>query len=79
MQTKDQSRAGTGEVIEISNAPPKIGAAPEVAEYIRELTAELTRMANSANCRSLTYLLAITSLEAKKLAQKGGRGPSISG
>jgi hypothetical protein len=72
MQTKDQSRAGTGEVIEISSAPPKIGAAPEVAEYIRELTAELTRMANSANCRSLSYLLAITSLEAKKLAQKGG-------
>jgi hypothetical protein len=38
------------------------------------MTAELTRMANSANCLSLSYLLAITNLEARKLAQKGGCG-----
>jgi hypothetical protein len=69
MQTKDQSTAGA---VGDANGSLKIGGAPQVAEYIRELTAELTRMASSANCRSLTYLLAITSLEAKKLA----RGPT---
>jgi hypothetical protein len=72
MQLKDQTTAGEG-TIENANGSLKIGGAPQVAEYIRELTVELTRMASSANCRSLTYLLAITSLEAKKLAQGGGR------
>jgi hypothetical protein len=73
MQTKVQTTISAGEgAIENANASLKVGGSPQVVEYIRELTAELTRMANSANCRSLSYLLAITSLEAKKLAQKGG-------
>jgi hypothetical protein len=73
MQTRVQTTASANEgTIENANGSPKIEGTPQVVEYIRELTAELTRMANSANCRSLTYLLAITSLEAKKLGQKGG-------
>ena len=73
METKVQATASAGEgAIGNANGSLKIEGSPQVVEYIRELTAELTRMANSANCRSLSYLLAITSLEAKKLAQKGG-------
>ena len=75
MQMSDQSTATPDDgVIGTLDAWPKIAAAPQVAEYIREMTAELTRMANSANCLSLSYLLAITNLEARKLAQKGGCG-----
>jgi len=75
MQLNDPSTATADDgVIGTLDAWPKIAAAPQVAEYIREMTAELTRMANSANCVSLSYLLAITNLEAKKLAQKGGCG-----
>jgi hypothetical protein len=58
--------------IDTTHAVPNVGTAPQLAEYIREITAELTRMANSANYRSLTYALSIASLEAKKLAQKSG-------
>ena len=75
MQMSDQSTATPDDgVIGTLDAWPKIAAAPQVAEYIREMTAELIRMANSANCLSLSYLLAITNLEARKLAQKGGCG-----
>ena len=75
MQMNDQSTAAPDDgVIGTLDAWPKIATAPQVAEYIREMTAELTRMANSANCLSLSYLLAITNLEARKLAQKGGYG-----
>ena len=75
--SKDQTATGAGEgAIRNANGSLKIDGAPQVAEYIRELTAELTRMANSANCRSLSYLLAITSLEAKKLAQRRDCGSS---
>jgi hypothetical protein len=64
---------GAGDVaIDTSSAVPNVGTTPQLAEYIRELTAELTRMANSANYRSLTYVLSIASLEAKKLTQRGG-------
>jgi hypothetical protein len=71
MHTKVHATVGAGEgAIGNANGSLKIEGSPQVAEYIRELTAELTRMANSANCRSLTYLLAITNLEAKKLAQR---------
>jgi hypothetical protein len=75
MQMSDQSTATPDDgVIGTLDAWPKFAAAPQVAEYIREMTAELIRMANSANCLSLSYLLAITNLEARKLAQKGGCG-----
>ena len=63
----------TGDVaIDTSSTLPNVDTTPQLAEYIRELTAELTRMANSANYRSLTYVLSIASLEAKKLTQRGG-------
>ncbi|HEV7981813.1 MAG TPA: hypothetical protein VGP86_02875 [Xanthobacteraceae bacterium] len=73
MEMNDQSTATADDgVIGTLDAWPSVAATPQVAEYIREMTAELTRMANSANCLSLSYLLAITNLEARKLAQKGG-------
>jgi hypothetical protein len=73
MEMNDQSTATADDgVIGTLDAWPRVAATPQVAEYIREMTAELTRMANSANCLSLSYLLAITNLEARKLAQKGG-------
>jgi hypothetical protein len=50
----------------------KIRATRQVAEYIHELTAELTRMARSAECGALASLLQVASLEAKKQAREHG-------
>ena len=75
MQMSDQSAATPDDgVIGTLDAWPKTAAAPQVAEYIREITAELIRMADSANYLYLSYLLEITNLEARKLARKGGCG-----
>jgi hypothetical protein len=73
MRMKDQNGDGVaGGVVESLDAWMKIRASRQVAEYIHELTAELTAMAKSANCRSLASLLQIASLEAKKLSQEHG-------
>ena len=50
----------------------KIRAARQVAEYIHELTAELTCMARSVECPALASLLQLASLEAKKQSREHG-------
>jgi hypothetical protein len=50
----------------------KIRAARQLAEYIYELVAELSRMARDSNCASLASILQIASLEAKKLSLEHG-------
>jgi hypothetical protein len=50
----------------------KLRAARQLAEYIHELTAELTRMASESRCGALAALLQVVSLEAKKAAQEHG-------
>jgi hypothetical protein len=72
MRMKDQANGASSVAIESLDAWMKIRAARQVAEYIHEMTAELTSMARSANCRSLASLLQIASLEAKKLANEHG-------
>jgi hypothetical protein len=71
MQVKNQVSVGDG-VVESLDAWRKNGAAEHVSEYVHEMTAELTRLAKSANCHSLAYLLEIASMEARKLAQGHG-------
>jgi hypothetical protein len=63
--------------VESLDAWMKIRAARQMAEYIHELTAELTRMAKSVDCRSLASLLQVASLEAKKLAHEHGCEASL--
>jgi hypothetical protein len=58
--------------IESLDAWMKIRAARQVAEYIHELTVELTCMARSVECPALASLLQIASLEAKKQAREHG-------
>ena len=77
MRMKDQANGASSGAIESLDAWMKIRAARQVAEYIHELTAELTAMARSANCRSLASLLQIASLEAKKLSQEHGCEDSL--
>jgi hypothetical protein len=73
MRMKHQTSGGAADaIIESMNAWMKVRASRQVAEYIHELTAELSRMARSAECRSLASVLQIASLEAKKAAQEHG-------
>jgi hypothetical protein len=73
MRMKHQITAGPADaLIESFDAWMKIRAARQVAEYIHDLTAELSRMAKSAECGSLASVLQIASLEAKKAAQEHG-------
>jgi hypothetical protein len=58
--------------IENIEAWMKIRAARQLAEYIHELVAELSRMARESNCGSLASILQIASLEAKKLSLEHG-------
>jgi hypothetical protein len=58
--------------IENIEAWMKIRAARQLAEYIHELVAELSRMARESNCSSLASILQIASLEAKKLSLEHG-------
>jgi hypothetical protein len=58
--------------IENIDAWMKIRAARQLAEYIHELVAELSRMARESNCTSLATLLQMASLEAKKLSLEHG-------
>jgi hypothetical protein len=62
----------TGTNIENFDAWMKIRAARQLAEYIHELVAELSRMARDSNCPSLATLLQMASLEAKKLSLEHG-------
>jgi hypothetical protein len=62
----------TGANIENIDAWMKIRAARELAEYIHELVAELSRMARESNCSSLATILQMASLEAKKLSLEHG-------
>jgi hypothetical protein len=62
----------TGANIENIDTWMKIRAARELAEYIHELVAELSRMARDSNCSSLASILQIASLEAKKLSLEHG-------
>ena len=50
----------------------KIRAARQLAEYIHQMVAELSRMAREANCSSLATILQMASLEAKKLSLEHG-------
>jgi hypothetical protein len=61
-----------GANIENIDAWMKIRAARELAEYIHELVAELSRMARDSNCSSLATILQMASLEAKKLSLEHG-------
>lgn len=73
MRMKHQITAGPADgLIESFDAWMKIRASRQVAEYIHELTDELSRMARSAECRSLASVLQIASLEAKKASQEHG-------
>jgi len=80
MRMKHQITAGPAEaLIESFDAWTKIRASRQVAEYIHQLTAELSRMARSAECRSLASVLQIASLEAKKAAQEHGCESLVNG
>ena len=73
MRMKHQITAGPADsLIESFDAWMKIRAARQVADYIHDLTAELSRMARSADCHSLASVLQIASLEAKKAAREHG-------
>jgi hypothetical protein len=41
----------------------------QVAEYVDDLTTVLARMTKAADCDTLTYLLEVTSLEARRIAR----------
>jgi hypothetical protein len=70
---KHQIKVGPADgLIESFDAWMKIRASRQVAEYIHDLTAELSRMARTAECPSLASVLQIASLEAKKAAQEHG-------
>jgi hypothetical protein len=62
----------TGATIDNIEAWMKIRAARELAEYIHDLVAELSRMARESNCTSLATILQMASLEAKKLSLEHG-------
>jgi hypothetical protein len=62
----------TGANIENIEAWMKIRAARQLAEYIHELSAELSRMARASDCSSLASILQMASLEAKKLSLEHG-------
>ena len=62
----------TGASIDNVEAWMKIRAARELAEYIHEVVAELSRMARESNCKSLATILQMASLEAKKLSLEHG-------
>ncbi len=71
MQMKEEFIvAGAG--IENIDAWMKIRAARQLADYIHELVAELSRMARESNCASLATILQMASLEAKKLSLEHG-------
>jgi hypothetical protein len=73
MRMNGHIESGLADVgVESLNAWLKIRTARQVAEYIHDLTAELTQMARSAECRSLASMLQIASLEAKKLSREHG-------
>jgi hypothetical protein len=40
-----------------------------MAEYVDHLTTELARLTRAADCDTLSYLLEVTSLEARKIAK----------
>jgi hypothetical protein len=69
---KDEFVGIAGTNIEHFDTWMKIRAARQVAEYIHDLSAELSRMARGANCSSLASILQIASLEAKKLSLEHG-------
>ena len=71
MQMKEEFIV-TGAGIENIDAWMKIRAARQLAEYIHELVAELSRMARDSNCASLATILQMASLEAKKLSLEHG-------
>ena len=58
--------------IENIDAWMKIRAARQLAEYIHDLVAEMSRMARESNCPSLATILQMASLEAKKLSLEHG-------
>jgi hypothetical protein len=62
----------TGANIENIDAWMKIRAARQLAEYIHDLVAEMSRMARESNCASLATILQMASLEAKKLSLEHG-------
>jgi hypothetical protein len=72
MQMKRMTAGPADSLIESFDAWMKIRASRQVAEYIHDLTAELSRMARSADCHSLASVLQVASLEAKKTAQEHG-------
>ena len=49
--------------------PEKPSKPQQVADYIRELTAELAKMAHKSHLEGLAHLLEVTSLEAQCLEQ----------
>jgi hypothetical protein len=61
-----------GNSIENIDTWMKIRAARQLAEYIHEMVAELSRMARESNCGSLATVLQMASLEAKKLSLEHG-------
>jgi hypothetical protein len=71
MRMKEEFIA-TGTNIENIESWMKIREARQLAEYIHELVAELSRMARESNCSSLASILQIASLEAKKLSLEHG-------
>jgi hypothetical protein len=77
MDMKNQTTIDDTGVIESLDAWRKNGATTQVSGYIHDMTAELTRLARSANFPSLAYLLEIASLEARKLARGHGCDTSV--
>jgi hypothetical protein len=69
---KDNFVGITGANIENIESWMKIRAARQLAEYIHELSAELSRMARASDCDSLASILQMASLEAKKLSLEHG-------
>jgi hypothetical protein len=71
MRMKDDFVGITGNIQDLDSWM-KIRAARQLAEYIHELSAELSRMARESNCGSLASILQMASLEAKKLSLEHG-------
>jgi hypothetical protein len=72
MRMKNDFVGITGANVENLNAWLKIRAARQLAEYIHEISAELSRMARDSDCDSLASILQMASLEAKKLSLEHG-------
>jgi hypothetical protein len=70
-----QRSVAVGQIIESSTEAPDTVMRAEVAHYVGEMSAELSRMAKASGLSLLSYFLEMASAEARSEAERANLPP----